>query len=314
MRTRIACAVLLALVVALSGCATGSSNPPSMYPTPAIEQAFNTIYDQRLDAWPVVFDTLRVPTALGATYVIASGPADAPPIVLLHAMGITATMWLPNVEELSREHRVYAVDIIGDLGRSRLGDPRVHPRNGAAYSSWLSEVLDGLGLERAPLVGASYGGWVALNHAVHAPERVDKLVLLGPMGIPNATLRVMWRLTLLMLFPTEARKDGMIRWTLGTDPAVNAFYADYMRVAMNGRSHLAIPKRLSDRALASIAAPTLLLLGEEDGPIGNPAPVERRAQRHIRDVRTVQFPRTGHLISTERTEETNRLILAFLAP
>jgi hypothetical protein len=87
MRKRIACAVLLWLVVALSGCATGSSNPPSMYPTPAIEQAFNTIYDQRLDAWPIVFDTLREPTALGTTYVIASGPADAPPIVLLHAMG-----------------------------------------------------------------------------------------------------------------------------------------------------------------------------------------------------------------------------------
>jgi hypothetical protein len=45
MRKRIACAVLLGLVVALNGCATGSSNPPSMYPTPAIEQAFNTIYD-----------------------------------------------------------------------------------------------------------------------------------------------------------------------------------------------------------------------------------------------------------------------------
>jgi hypothetical protein len=53
--------------------------------------------------------------------------------VLLHAMGITATMWLPNAEELSSEHRVYAVDIIGDPGRSRLGDPRVHPKTGAAY-------------------------------------------------------------------------------------------------------------------------------------------------------------------------------------
>jgi pimeloyl-ACP methyl ester carboxylesterase len=307
-------ALSILIAALLSGCASGSSRPASFYPSPGLEHAFHAMYDQRLDAWPVAFDTLRVPTSYGTTYVIASGPADAPPVVLLHAMGVTATMWLPNLEALSRRHRVYAVDLIGDLGRSELHDPRVHPRNGAAYSGWLSEVLDGLEIERAHLVGASYGGWVAMHHAIHAPERVERMVLLGPMGIPDVTLRVVSRLTMLVLFPSEARREGMIRWTLGPDPFVNDFYADYMRVAMQARNRIAIPKRLSDGALASIGAPTLLMLAADDGPIGNPQPVERRALRHIASLETVVFPGTGHVMSTERADDVNRRILEFLNP
>jgi pimeloyl-ACP methyl ester carboxylesterase len=303
---------LCALIAA--GCASGRSGSASFYPSPALEYAFHAIYEQRLDAWPVAFDTLRVPTSYGTTYVIVSGPADAPPVVLLHAMGVTATMWLPNVEALSRHHRVFAVDLIGDLGRSELYDPGAHPKNGAAYSGWLSQVLDELGIERTHLVGASYGGWVAMHQAVHAPSRVERLVLLGPMGIPNVTLRVVSRLTMLVLFPSEARREGMIRWTLGPDPRVNEFYADYMRVAMQARNRVAIPKRLSSGALASIRAPTLLMLAADDGPIGDPQPVERRAARHIASVETVVFPGTGHVMSTERADDVNRRILEFLNP
>jgi pimeloyl-ACP methyl ester carboxylesterase len=307
-------ALLAFCALLAAGCGSGRSEPASFYPSPAVKDQFHRLYDQRLDAWPVAFDTLRVATSHGTTHIIVSGPAQAPPVVLLHAMGVTATMWLPNVEALSERYRVYAVDLIGDLGRSELSDPRVHPKNGAAYSGWLTEVLDALGIERAHLVGASYGGWVALHHAVHAPERIDRLVLLGPMGIPSATLRVMSRLTMLVLFPTEARREGMIRWTLGPDPIVNEFYADYMRVAMQARNRIAIPTRLSDRALSAIGAPTLLMLGADDGPIGDPRPVERRAIRHMRIVETVVFPGTGHVISTERADEVNRRLLEFLDP
>jgi pimeloyl-ACP methyl ester carboxylesterase len=303
--------VLLTLLTA--GCASGRAQPSSYYPTAAVEQAFQVLYDQRLDAWPVPFDTLRVPTTYGTTYIIASGPAEAPPVVLLHAMGVTATMWLPNVAALSRHHRVYAVDLIGDLGRSELYDLRVHPGNGADYSAWLSQVFDALGIGRTHLVGASYGGWVALHHALQAPERVDRLVLLGPMGIPNATLRVVSRLTMLTLFPTESRREGMIRWALGPDSTVNEFYADYMRIAMQARNRVAIPKRLPDHALASIRVPALLLLGADDGPIGDAGIVQRRARRHMPSVETVVFPTTGHIMSTERADDVNGWILGFLA-
>jgi len=58
--------------------------------------------------------------ASGPTHVIASGPKDAPPLVLLHAATASATQWFPNVKNLSRNYRVYAIDTLGDAGMSKI--------------------------------------------------------------------------------------------------------------------------------------------------------------------------------------------------
>jgi hypothetical protein len=76
-------------------------------------------YRQVLEEWPVPFEELMVPTAFGDTHVPVSGAPGAAPVVLLHATGTSATGWLKNVGSLSQHHRVFAVDIIGEAGRSR---------------------------------------------------------------------------------------------------------------------------------------------------------------------------------------------------
>jgi pimeloyl-ACP methyl ester carboxylesterase len=81
---------------------------------------------------------------------------------------------------------------------------------------------------------------------------------------------------------------------------------------MQARNRIAVPRRLSDRELSSSGAPTLLVLGADDGPIGDPRPVARRATRHIASLETVVFSGTGHVISTERADDVNRRILEFL--
>ena len=59
-----------------------------------------------------------VPTSYGRTFVRISGPADAPPLVLLPGGGSSLLMWAPNVAALSERYRVYAIDRLGDIGRS----------------------------------------------------------------------------------------------------------------------------------------------------------------------------------------------------
>ena len=61
-------------------------------------------YQVIMDHWPVAFKELTVPTSFGETYVIASGPVDAPPVVLLHALLATAASWYRNVEALSQSY------------------------------------------------------------------------------------------------------------------------------------------------------------------------------------------------------------------
>src|SRR5689334_12760955 len=101
---------------------------------------------------------------------------SGPPLVFLHGAGGTALEWFDYVE--SRDGRaVYAVDTIGDVGRSIQEEPF---RDAAHLAQWLDETLDGLNLSRAHLVGSSYGGWLALNQAVRKPERVASISLLDP--------------------------------------------------------------------------------------------------------------------------------------
>jgi pimeloyl-ACP methyl ester carboxylesterase len=57
------------------------------------------------------------------------------------------------------------------------------------------DVYAELGIEATDIVAGSMGGWIALNRAIIAPERVRKLVLLGPMGLPT------WHSTLAVLGP-----------------------------------------------------------------------------------------------------------------
>jgi len=274
------------------------------------------IDDVELDSWPVPHETFTVPTRYGETFIVASGPKDAPPLVLISAMGVNSAMWTPNVAELGRDHRTYALDTIGDLGKSALHNQDLYPKNGQAYSEWLVDVFDELGIEQADVIGASMGGWITMNHAIYAPERVRRIVLLGPMGLPSwwTTLKVMSHLWSVLLFPTRSNIDRIIRWALGDDPQVHGAFADFMRMGVYSwkRLRVAPPLNLSDDQLRKIKSPALLMLGERDNVIGDARAVGDRAKRLISHVQVEIIPDAGHVMSTEKPEFVNARILGFL--
>jgi pimeloyl-ACP methyl ester carboxylesterase len=86
--------------------------------------------------------------------VIASGMVDAPPLVLLHAVMTTATVWRPNVLTLSQHFRVYAVDVIGQGGYS-VATRKIRKRQD--YVGWMNQLFDGLDIPKALIVGNSLG-------------------------------------------------------------------------------------------------------------------------------------------------------------
>ena len=151
----------------------------SAFKTSDGEAAYLAAYDAAMKSWPVPYEEFDVPSRFGTTHVIASGPMTAPPLVLLHGYMATSTMWSPNIAAFSRDHRVYAVDVMGQPGKSVPGEPI---RTVADFVSWLTAILDALHVDRVSLVGQSFGGWLALNYAIAAPQRLLKLVLLSPGG------------------------------------------------------------------------------------------------------------------------------------
>src|SRR5512133_1779901 len=90
----------------------------SVFRTPAGEEAVMAFYDNILAHWPVSYETLNIPTRHGSTFVVASGDRTAMPLVLLHGAGTNSAIWAGDVAEYSRTYRVYAIDLLGEPGKS----------------------------------------------------------------------------------------------------------------------------------------------------------------------------------------------------
>jgi len=92
----------------------------SIFRTEEARDRLMGIYDERMADWPVPYEELDLETSYGTVHVIASGPADGEPVLLLHASGLSATSWGPNIEAFAGR-RTYAIDHIG--GSTRAASP-----------------------------------------------------------------------------------------------------------------------------------------------------------------------------------------------
>src|SRR5947208_1980903 len=84
----------------------------------ARDLCFAYVDSQAARDWPIVSEERTVPTTYGPTFVRISGPTGAPPLVLIPGGASSSLMWAPNIRDLSSEYRTFAVDQIGDFGRS----------------------------------------------------------------------------------------------------------------------------------------------------------------------------------------------------
>ncbi|GAA1391400.1 alpha/beta fold hydrolase [Kitasatospora putterlickiae] len=293
--------------------AAGPGPSPTRSPSP---EAFLAAYDEALARWPVPVEALTVPTPYGATRVNACGPRDGRPLVLLHGGGATALCWSATAPALAAAgHRVLAVDLVGDPGRSTLD----HPRLGGvpALLGWLDAVLDGLDLPGADLAGHSYGGWIALRYALHAPARVRRLALLDPTQC-FAGFRAGFLLRALPLFlppRTAAKARGHLdRESGGTrlDPAWRELYA--LGFAGFPAARPVTGPRPTPAELRALAAPALVLLAERSRAHDARA-VAARARRALPDATVAILPDTSHYtLLTAHPDELSRRLTDFLAP
>lgn len=86
--------------------------PLSTFKSSEGEAAFLSAYYAAMQLWPVPYQELEISSWFGVTHVVA-GPKNAPSLVLLHGYWATLTMWTLNISALSRNYRVYAIDVMG---------------------------------------------------------------------------------------------------------------------------------------------------------------------------------------------------------
>ncbi|MEU3570652.1 alpha/beta hydrolase [Kitasatospora sp. NPDC036755] len=278
---------------------------------------FLTAYDALLARWPVPVEALTVRTAHGTTRINACGPADGRPLVLLHGGGATSTMWFANARALTEAgHRVLAVDLIGDPGRSVHDGTPLHGVPGLL--GWLDAVLDELDIREADFCGHSYGGWIALEYALHAPARVGRLALLDPTQCfagyrPHYLLRAV---PLFLPHRTPARARTFLDWENGgtspLDPDWRELYA--LGYADFPASPVVTGPRPTPERLRTLTAPVLTLLAAQTRA-HDPHHVARTARRLLPGAEAAILPGASHHdFPMAAAPDLNPRLTTFLAP
>ncbi|HSJ72608.1 MAG TPA: alpha/beta hydrolase [Acidimicrobiia bacterium] len=275
------------------------------------------LYDDLVDRfWPVEHEELDVPTRFGSTHVRRSGTHGGAPLVLIHPTSGSSVGWHRLAAPLCERHTVYTPDTIGTVGRSIQTAPIRSPRD---LVIWLDDVLDALDLDAIHLLGYSEGGWIAGLHAATTERhaRLATVTLIEPGGaIERIPRRLIASMVLRGSRTLIARdKHRAIRnfnhWMNG-DVEISDDEIDMLLLAFKTfRQRLPTPDRLSDEQLASITAPSLLLLGA-DTRLYDPDRVADRARRLLNDVRVDIVPGAGHGLPFQYPERTTTRVLEFI--
>ncbi|HPE16178.1 MAG TPA: alpha/beta hydrolase [Oscillospiraceae bacterium] len=269
----------------------------SVFKSAAGKNAVLAVYDSLLGQWPVPYDTIQVETRHGGAFVIAGGADALPPLVLLHGSSSNSAMWIGDFAAYAKDHRVYAVDLPGEPGKST--DIRPDLRT-AAYAEWMKDVLDALGAGKASFVGISLGGWLALRFATAYPERVASLALLCPAGLGPQKASILLYAMLLKPFGKWGAAKAF-RKIMGTAEIAEEAVAYGKLIAKHFSPYTGTVPLLSEEELQRLTCPTLLVVGGRDVLIDSRRTVEK-AKRGLPHAQIVLLPDAGHglINQTER--------------
>lgn len=252
---------------------------------------------------------------------------DGPALVLLHGSGPGVSGWSNfrgNLAVFAGEFRTVIMDMPG-FGKSERPElDRAYPRVAA---DGLLRLLDGLGIERAHLLGNSMGGYVGLEFALAYPERVGRMVLMGPGGLavnilgpdPSEGTR---RLGDFMMAPSKAAMEAWVDTMVANKAVVDdQLIEERLANAMAPgalESAIAIFSSLGQHPepvplfarLKGIKAPALITWGRDDRML----PVEGALMgfRQLPNAELHIFSKCGHWAQVERKAEFERLVIEFL--
>jgi pimeloyl-ACP methyl ester carboxylesterase len=291
-------------------------SPVNLFRTPKGQAQYFAAYEAALNLWPVPHESHFVTSSYGHTHVISCGSQDAFPLVLLHAGQASSTMWFPNIAALSGKFHVFALDTPGEPGKS------VPIRQNATRhdcAAWLEGVLDELEISRAHVLGLSRGGWLALNLALQAPDRLEKIVLLSPAAvfIPlnsffSAVAQAVMRIPMRFV-----SKFALNSWVAHGFMVDEVFAEQFMTGLQNWNWTVntsgyagVMPCIFTDEELRRIRQKVLLLIGDQDRL--NPPRALDRARLTIPHLEAETIPQAGHFLNMEQPESVNARILTFL--
>ncbi len=277
------------------------------------------------DTGPGRFRFTRARTTAGEFSAIEAGTGE--PVIMLHGLGGTKASFLPSVAALAGSFRIIAVDMLGFGDSSKPLGASYGP---AFQADAIAKLLDTLELERAHVVGHSYGGRVALELGFRHPQRTKGLVLMTPAmawlrgrrWAPYLRL-VRPELGLLQIAPRPL-VEGFMKWAL---PAADTPWAasaidEFVRIFSMARGraafyaalrHIYLDEPHGDKGfwtqLETLSPESLFLWGRRDRFVSTG--FMKHVERTLPAARHVELD-CGHIPQIERPRQTHAAIAEFL--
>jgi pimeloyl-ACP methyl ester carboxylesterase len=283
----------------------------SIYKSEEAKAKCLSIYEKVLDQWPLPYEEIAVDTPFGTTHIITTGSKRSKPIILLHGQWATATMWSSMINTLCQNHFTYAIDQINDIGKST---PTKRIINRTDYATWMVSVFDKLGVSEVDIIGLSYGGFLALNTALFAPNRVNRLCLLAP-GIPSfGSPTKSWAIHGLpmTIFPNRRTAEWLVSGMSvnGYQPG-NSEFEQIISGVLSLRSRIPMRPKIDEEEFKRLQMPIQLVLGEKE-TMYDPKNAIIRARKLIPHINTVLIKDAGHMLTTDQPEIVKEKVLQFI--
>jgi pimeloyl-ACP methyl ester carboxylesterase len=285
------------------------------------------------DSTPSHFPRARRVTAMGVpTSYLEAGPADAPPVVMLHGLGATNASLLPCLADLARDHRVIAPDLPG-FGNSAAPRAAYTP---AWFAAWLEELMRVLDARPAVVLGNSLGGRIAIEAGLAHPRSVRGLVLLTPSPafrrmrqvvpmvkllrpeLARLPLPVNHRLVVEVVRQFFGEPDRLPRpwYDAAADECVRVLRSASHREALLACARQIVVEEAHGRngfwdRLPGLTPPALFVWGDRDRLV--PAAFARHVVEALPETRSVVMEDCGHVPQFEHPAATMALVRSFLA-
>lgn len=306
--------ILFVLSLFLKGCNTTKDTKIDDYVFKRKQEKSKYIkaYNETLKLWKIPFQEENIKTSYGTAHVIISGPKNAEPLILLHGMDASSTMWYPNIKALSKNHRVYAIDFLMEPGKSVSCGETISKEETIV---WYNEIFTHYNLKKIKLVGASRGGWLATLLASQDNNIVSKMVLLSPAQTLENLDKMHKASSALMfkLFPNKKKLENTLNAFAFYPEKIHPIYKNQFflanKFAKTNMSFIQM-QPFSKEEIEKITIPVLIMIGDND--IVNSQKSLEKGNELLPKGEMVTIENAGHFLTIDQPEVVNQKIIDFL--
>lgn len=243
------------------------------------------------------YEKLDIATAFGNTRILAVNheKSELKPLLFLPGARTCGIFWDVNnhLQILGNKYRIYLLDVVGQPSLSDGNCPQLASDD---YGNWLDEVCEKINFGKGVCIGASFGGLLIFKLAAVAPERIEKAVLMNPVGLSYISLApwTLYNTLKPVFFPTRKNVETFMRkivFSQTEKPEGDLWkrLADYIEISVRDFEFAGdYPTKLTDAEVLKLNAETHLIVGDSDALIPHQNTV-KRARKLLSNLKSVEI-------------------------